>query len=94
MMEVKNLLLEEVRNRLYGRLKDTASAIVKEVIQKEIAHRVSRQVGYRNLSYRQSSDVLNCDVYKLEVQIPRAMREEVIRYKHQIMEVKVSLHNS
>ena len=47
MMEVKQLLQEEVRTRLYERLKDTASAIVQDVIQKEIAHRVSRQVGSR-----------------------------------------------
>lgn len=44
MMEVKSLLLEEVRTRLYGRLKDTASSIVREIIQKEIAHRVRHQV--------------------------------------------------
>lgn len=44
-MEFKKLLLEEVRTRLYARLKDTASAIVKEIIQKEIAHRVRKRVS-------------------------------------------------
>lgn len=73
MMEVKRLLLEEVRNRLYVRLKDTASTIVREIIQREIAERVRKQ---------------------LQEQVPQSMRDEVIRYKHQIMEVKVSLHNS
>ncbi|GJE91454.1 hypothetical protein PsYK624_076040 [Phanerochaete sordida] len=73
MLAFKQLLLDEVRSRLYARLKDTASAIVKEVIQKEIAERVRKQ---------------------LREQIPQSMRDEVLRYKHQIMEVQVSLHNS
>lgn len=73
MMEFKQHLLDEVRTRLYARLKDTASAIVKEIVQKEIADRVRKQ---------------------LREQIPQSMRDEVLRYKHQIMEVQVSLHNS
>lgn len=44
MQEVKRLLLEEVRTRLYARLKDTASTIVKEIVQREIAERVRKQV--------------------------------------------------
>ncbi|EKM53463.1 uncharacterized protein PHACADRAFT_259872 [Phanerochaete carnosa HHB-10118-sp] len=73
MMAFKQLLLDEVRTRLYTRLKDTASAIVQEIIQKEIAERVRKQ---------------------LRMQIPQSMRDEVLRYKHQIMEVQVSLRNS
>ena len=45
MMAVKALLLENVRTRLYARLKDTASTIVKEIIQREIAERVRKEVG-------------------------------------------------
>lgn len=50
MMEVKNLLLNEVRTRLHARLKGTASAIVREIIQREIAERVRTQVSTRNVS--------------------------------------------
>ena len=50
-MEMKRLLLEEVRTRLYARLKDTASTIVKEIIQREIAERVRKQVDSSILNY-------------------------------------------
>ena len=55
MMEVKRLLLEEVRTRLYARLKGTASVIVKEIVQREIAERVRKQVNTRGL--RRSHDI-------------------------------------
>ena len=45
MMEFKTHLQEEVRTRLYGRLKETANTIVKEVIQREIAERVRKEVS-------------------------------------------------
>ena len=51
MMEMKRLLLEEVRTRLYARLKDTASTIAKEIIQREIAERVRKQVNFSILNH-------------------------------------------
>ena len=41
---MKTLMLEEVRKKLYGRLRETASGIVKEVVRREIAERVRKQV--------------------------------------------------
>lgn len=55
MMEVKTLLLEEVRTRLYDRLKDTASAIVKEIVQREIEERVRQQVSRGKPTFRETS---------------------------------------
>lgn len=46
MQDVKTLLMEEVKTRLYSRLRETANEIVKEIIQKEIAERVRQQVGW------------------------------------------------
>lgn len=44
MLDMKTLLLEEVRSKLYNRLRETASGIVRDIIQTEIAERVRQQV--------------------------------------------------
>ena len=45
MQDMKTLLLEEVKTKLYGKLRETANGIVKDIIQREIAERVRQQVG-------------------------------------------------
>jgi hypothetical protein len=44
MQDVKTLLLEEVRNKLYTNLRETATRIVGDIVRKEIAERVRKEV--------------------------------------------------
>lgn len=45
MQEMKTMLLEEVRMKVYGRLKEVVGEIVKGVVAREVQRRVRKEVS-------------------------------------------------
>ncbi|THH30881.1 hypothetical protein EUX98_g3320 [Antrodiella citrinella] len=93
MVEMKAMLKEEISDgQLQEKLREIAGVLVRECVKREIVERVRREVsdsvsehgiGGAHISHEQ-----------LQEQIPQDMREQAIRYKRQLLEVKASLHNS
>lgn len=45
MQEMKTMLLEEVRMKVYGRLKEVVESIVRGVVAREVQRRVRKEVS-------------------------------------------------
>ena len=52
MQEMKTMLLEEVRMKVYGRLKEVVESIVRGVVAREVQRRVRKEVrGFVSLCF-------------------------------------------
>ncbi|KAI0748795.1 hypothetical protein BC629DRAFT_1298285 [Irpex lacteus] len=84
--------LDDQHKRQEQRMQDMKTLLLEEVRTKlysrlrETASEIVREVVQREIAERVR--------VQLQEQIPKKLREDVVSYKRQIMEVKVSLHNS
>lgn len=94
MDDLKTVLLDQVKARLYTGLKETASGMVKEVISKLVANRVRSQVSRASAPRQNCDNILTHSSHELSTQISQSVRDDAISCKAQITEARIRLLNS